>query len=98
LIALAAIVPLFLMTGSILVPLTAIATNTPSLGATFGALVWMFQYGHLPSLLGRRRRLRARGRHRDHRWCQAEAGPDPAGAGPVAESGLQLDLRSPVRS
>ena len=40
------------MTGSILVSLKAIAMNTRSLGATFGALVWVFQDGHLSDLLG----------------------------------------------
>jgi putative drug exporter of the RND superfamily len=52
LIALATMVLLFLMTGSILVPLKAMAMNTLSLGATFGALVWIFQDGHLSGLLG----------------------------------------------
>jgi RND superfamily putative drug exporter len=50
-IALATIVLLFLMTGSVLVPLKAIAMNILSLGATFGALVWIFQDGHLSGLL-----------------------------------------------
>lgn len=52
LIALATFVLLFLMTGSILVPLKALLMNTLSLGATFGALVWVFQDGHLSGLLG----------------------------------------------
>jgi RND superfamily putative drug exporter len=52
LIALATSVLLFLMTGSVLVPLKALAMNTLSLGATFGALVWIFQDGHLSGLLG----------------------------------------------
>ena len=52
LIALATFVLLFLMTGSILVPLKALVMNTLSLGATFGALVWVFQDGHLSGLLG----------------------------------------------
>ena len=43
---------LFLMTGSVLVPLKAIVMNVLSLGATFGALVWVFQDGHLSGLLG----------------------------------------------
>ncbi len=51
-IALATMVLLFLMTGSILVPVKAIVMNTLSLGATFGALVWIFQDGHLSGLLG----------------------------------------------
>jgi RND superfamily putative drug exporter len=52
LIALVTFVLLFLMTGSVLVPLKALVMNTVSLGATFGALVWVFQDGHLSGLLG----------------------------------------------
>src|SRR5439155_17718196 len=52
LIGLATFVLLFLMTGSVLVPVKALVMNTLSLGATFGALVWIFQDGHLASLLG----------------------------------------------
>ena len=52
LIALATFALLFLMTGSVLIPLKALAMNTLSLGATFGALVWVFQDGHLSGLLG----------------------------------------------
>ncbi|MDT4945934.1 MAG: putative drug exporter of the superfamily [Pseudonocardiales bacterium] len=47
LIAIATFVLLFLMTGSVLVPLKALVMNVLSLGATFGALVWIFQQGHL---------------------------------------------------
>ena len=43
---------LFLMTGSVAVPLKAIVMNVLSLGATFGVLVWGFQEGHLAGLLG----------------------------------------------
>ena len=43
---------LFLMTGSVVVPLKAIVMNVLSLGATFGALVLVFQDGHLSGLLG----------------------------------------------
>lgn len=43
---------LFLMTGSLLMPLKAIVLNILSLSATFGALVWIFQDGHLQNLLG----------------------------------------------
>jgi RND superfamily putative drug exporter len=43
---------LFLMTGSVVVPLKAIVLNLLSLSATFGAMVWVFQEGHLSSLLG----------------------------------------------
>jgi RND superfamily putative drug exporter len=40
------------MTGSALVPIKALVMNTLSLGATFGALVWVFQDGHLSGLFG----------------------------------------------
>jgi trehalose monomycolate/heme transporter len=49
--ALTIFVLLFLMTGSIVMPLKAIVLNTLSLTATFGALVWIFQDGHLENLL-----------------------------------------------
>ena len=52
LIALVTFVLLFWMTGSVLVPIKALVMNTVSLGATFGALVWVFQDGHLSGLLG----------------------------------------------
>jgi RND superfamily putative drug exporter len=42
---------LFLMTGSVLVPLKAIVLNLLSLTATFGAMVWIFQEGNLSGLL-----------------------------------------------
>ena len=51
-IALATFALLFLMTGSVLIPVKALVMNVVSLGATFGALVWIFQDGHLSSLLG----------------------------------------------
>jgi RND superfamily putative drug exporter len=51
-IAVVLFVLLFLMTGSVLVPLKALVMNTISLGATFGSLVWVFQEGHLEGLLG----------------------------------------------
>ncbi len=52
LIAVAAFVLLFLMTGSVLVPIKALVINTVSLAATFGALVWVFQWGNLEGPLG----------------------------------------------
>ncbi|WP_280446215.1 MMPL family transporter [Nocardia brasiliensis] len=52
LIALATFVVLFLFTGSVLLPLKAIALNTLSMAAAFGAMVWIFQDGHLADLLG----------------------------------------------
>ncbi|HLG74974.1 MAG TPA: MMPL family transporter [Ktedonobacteraceae bacterium] len=51
LMAAAIFVLLFLMTGSLIMPLKAILLNTLSLTATFGAMVWVFQDGHLQNLL-----------------------------------------------
>ena len=48
----ATLVLLFLMTGSIAIPLKAVVMNVLSLGASFGALVWVFQDGNLSGLLG----------------------------------------------
>jgi putative drug exporter of the RND superfamily len=45
-------VVLFLMTGSVILPLKAVLTNLLSISASFGALVWIFQQGHLSALLG----------------------------------------------
>ncbi len=42
---------LFLMTGSVLVPIKALVMNVLSLGAAFGVLVWIFQQGHLEGLI-----------------------------------------------
>jgi len=42
---------LFLLTGSLVLPLKAVAMNVVSVGASFGALVWIFQQGHLSHLL-----------------------------------------------
>jgi RND superfamily putative drug exporter len=52
LIALATFVVLFLFTGSVVLPLKALVLNMLSLTATFGAMVWVFQEGHLSGLLG----------------------------------------------
>ncbi|TPG35964.1 MMPL family transporter [Mycolicibacterium hodleri] len=38
---------LFLLTGSVVLPLKAVVLNVLSLTAAFGALVWIFQEGHL---------------------------------------------------
>jgi putative drug exporter of the RND superfamily len=46
------LVALFLMFGSILLPIKALVLNTLSLSATFGAMVWIFQDGHLSGPLG----------------------------------------------
>ena len=42
---------LFLLLGSLLLPLKAVLMNTLSISASYGALVWIFQYGHLASWL-----------------------------------------------
>jgi putative drug exporter of the RND superfamily len=46
-IAVALFTVLFLFTGSVVLPLKALVLNTLSLSATFGAMVWVFQDGHL---------------------------------------------------
>ncbi|MFZ2516159.1 MAG: MMPL family transporter, partial [Candidatus Lutibacillus vidarii] len=51
LVALATIVLLFLMSGSIVLPLKALIFNVLSLAATLGVLTWVFQGGHLSGLL-----------------------------------------------
>ncbi len=51
-VGLVSFVLLFVAFGSVLLPLKAIAMNLLSLTASFGALVWIFQQGHLSGLLG----------------------------------------------
>jgi putative drug exporter of the RND superfamily len=43
---------LFLLTGSLILPLKAVLTNLFSISASFGAMVWIFQEGHLSQQLG----------------------------------------------
>jgi RND superfamily putative drug exporter len=43
---------LFLLTGSVVLPLKAVLTNLFSISASFGAMVWIFQDGHLSQQLG----------------------------------------------
>jgi RND superfamily putative drug exporter len=43
---------LFLLSGSVLVPIKALLLNVLSLTATFGAMVWIFQEGKLAGLFG----------------------------------------------
>jgi RND superfamily putative drug exporter len=50
LIAIIMFVLLFLLTGSIVLPLKALVLNILSLTAAFGAMVWIFQDGHLDAL------------------------------------------------
>ncbi|MEV6172024.1 MMPL family transporter [Streptomyces sp. NPDC051954] len=51
-IAAATLVLVFLFTGSVLLPVLAIVLNALSLTAMFGAMVWVFQQGHLSGPLG----------------------------------------------
>src|SRR6202008_4014408 len=41
---------LFLLTGSVVLPVKALVCNVLSLTAAFGALVWIFQDGHLGAM------------------------------------------------
>ncbi len=51
-VVLATLVLLFLLTGSVLIPVKALIMNLLSLGATFGILVLVFQDGRFESVLG----------------------------------------------
>jgi trehalose monomycolate/heme transporter len=50
--AVATFVLLFLAFGSVVLPIKAIVMNILSLAATFGVIVWVFQWGHLSGPLG----------------------------------------------
>ncbi|MFE3655458.1 MMPL family transporter [Streptomyces sp. NPDC059165] len=50
-IAVVTLLLVFLLTGSVLIPLQAIVLNGLSLTAMFGAVVWIFQEGHFSGLL-----------------------------------------------
>jgi RND superfamily putative drug exporter len=50
-VVIATYIVLFLLLGSVLLPLKAVLMNFLSISASFGALVWIFQDGHLSSLL-----------------------------------------------
>ncbi|MFL6152650.1 MAG: MMPL family transporter [Ornithinibacter sp.] len=52
LVVLATLVLLFLMTGSVVIPVKALVMNVLSLGAALGVTVWIFEDGHLEDLLG----------------------------------------------
>ncbi|MRH91948.1 MMPL family transporter [Nocardia sp. SYP-A9097] len=52
LIAVITLVLLFLFTGSVVLPVKALILNALSLTATFGAMIWVFQNGHLAGVLG----------------------------------------------
>ncbi|GAA2147414.1 RND superfamily putative drug exporter [Humibacillus xanthopallidus] len=51
LVVLGTLVLLFLMTGSVIIPIKALLLNVISLGAALGVVVWIFQEGHLEGLL-----------------------------------------------
>ncbi|MFI6107729.1 MMPL family transporter [Streptomyces sp. NPDC051310] len=51
-IVVATLLLVFLLTGSVLIPLQAVVLNALSLTAMFGAVVWVFQDGHLSGFLG----------------------------------------------
>ncbi len=51
-VAVTTLIVVFLFTGSVVLPLKAILLNVLSLGATLGALVWVFQDGHGRELVG----------------------------------------------
>lgn len=51
LIAATTIIALFVMTGSVILPVKAVLMNLLTLGATLGILVWVFQEGRLEGLL-----------------------------------------------
>jgi len=50
-VVLATYVVLFLLLGSVLLPIKAVFVNFLSISASYGALVWIFQEGHLSGLL-----------------------------------------------
>jgi RND superfamily putative drug exporter len=50
-VTLTTMLALFFLLGSIVLPLKAVAMNALSVSASFGALVWIIQQGHLANLL-----------------------------------------------
>ncbi|WP_328663802.1 MMPL family transporter [Nocardia salmonicida] len=51
-VAIMMLIVLFALTGSVVLPVLAVILSALSLTATFGALVWIFQDGHLSGVLG----------------------------------------------
>ncbi|MBU2696804.1 MMPL family transporter [Pimelobacter sp. 30-1] len=51
-LVLSTLVILFLFTGSVIQPIRALLLNAVGLAATLGAMVWVFQDGHLSGVLG----------------------------------------------
>ncbi|MEJ3744216.1 MMPL family transporter [Actinomycetes bacterium KLBMP 9797] len=52
-VVLGTLVLLFLLTGSVLLPIKAVLTNALSIGAALGVVVWVFQDGNFAGLFGR---------------------------------------------
>lgn len=52
LVTLTTLLILFLITGSVVLPIKSVLMNLLTLSATFGALVFVFQYGYFQALLG----------------------------------------------
>ncbi|GAA2669928.1 MMPL family transporter [Actinoplanes palleronii] len=52
LIAVSTFLLLFLLTGSVLLPIKALLLNTLTMSAVFGVAVWIFQDGHFSDVLG----------------------------------------------
>ena len=50
-VTLTTVLALFLLLGSVILPLKAVAMNALSVAASFGALVWIIQQGHLSTVL-----------------------------------------------
>jgi RND superfamily putative drug exporter len=50
--AISTMLVLFLAFGSVVLPIKAVLMNLVSIGASFGAVVWVFQEGHFAGLLG----------------------------------------------
>jgi RND superfamily putative drug exporter len=50
-VTLTTMLALFLLLGSVVLPLKAVAMNALSVSASFGALVWIIQQGHLANIL-----------------------------------------------
>jgi len=51
-VAFGTVLLLFLMTGSLVVPIKALLVSVLSLGASFGVLVWGFQWGNFAGIMG----------------------------------------------
>lgn len=51
-VAIGTVLLLFLMTGSLVVPIKALLVSALSLGASFGVLVWGFQWGNFAGIMG----------------------------------------------